>query len=216
MVIDIDKKLDEIRRAPNHVHLSGELVAAICSGIPEWHIFFPLRNMILNRIESYLSNYALQIWGISDIHDVAEKNCYPMSDSIAREILADIDNHQSAEHGITWDTLENAMDTRLNSEDFSAFTDEEMEDLKGSFILFLTTQETFDFEILEKIDLSTVLLKAHLWAGADKGNVEIYCSNEDILYGLDPSENAGMFEAMNESRCLLNVTQKGEVYQWRK
>ena len=61
----------------------------------------------LNRDYKSTDVLAVAIWSIDDVKFQATENMdIELTDAVAEEILNDIDSHQDANLGITWDTIE--------------------------------------------------------------------------------------------------------------
>ena len=67
-----------------------------------------IENLIKRLQEQYNPNdvVAVAIWGVEDVMTVAEDMEINISKEKAEEILDKIDHKQSAELGISWDTIE--------------------------------------------------------------------------------------------------------------
>lgn len=111
-----------------------EIVAALKKGLEEFDI--PEKD-IKGALSELFDRVTIHVWAREDVYRVAWEAGWPISPTMADEILSDVERHVEAEYGITWLTFENAVEefyAELNWEDLDPLEDEEA---SGSFLICL-------------------------------------------------------------------------------
>lgn len=86
-------------------------------------------------LREYWADYAVMTWAIEDVVFQAEHSAWPMSNEQARDILREIEHGASAEYGITWDTLDEAIQSWAEGVDWPTLGDAELAKYSGNFVL---------------------------------------------------------------------------------
>jgi len=95
------------------------------------------RNELENLLETFGSNYAVDVWGVPDVIWQANSEGYPMSEQEARTILERMESKIDNEYGLTWVTLSTTI--QLWWRDFDILTAAENPEtaaaLTGGFVV---------------------------------------------------------------------------------
>ena len=90
---------------------------------------------IAEPLREHWAEFAVHVWHIEDIYFQAENIALPMSRSLAREILRGIEEVLDCENGITWVTIDDAIQREMEKINWSEQSDAEMAAFSGNFVL---------------------------------------------------------------------------------
>jgi len=91
------------------------------------------RQELTDILVEYWQDYAVHIWSIPDIFDVANRNAIPTSIEMARESLRNMESYVDSEYGMTWDSVELAVEKWHSDVSFDEMSDEKLAEYKGRF-----------------------------------------------------------------------------------
>jgi len=99
---------------------------------------YPVSRELLREILSDLfDSVALHVWSREDVVGIAKEHGYPISPDATDEILANIERHIDCELGITWQTVEIAVDDFYSGIDWWELPKEKRQSYQGDFVLQL-------------------------------------------------------------------------------
>lgn len=90
---------------------------------------------IAEPLREHWAEFAVHVWHTEDIFFQAENMALPMSRSLAREILRGIEEVIDCENGITWVTIDDAIQRGTENINWSELSDAEMAAFSGNFVL---------------------------------------------------------------------------------
>lgn len=97
--------------------------------------------IIKDALAELFDSVAIHVWAHPDVYRVAWEAGWPISPTMADEILADVEAHADSEYGITWLTFENAVDEFYAELDWQHLDPLEDEQSMGSFLVCLEPPE---------------------------------------------------------------------------
>ncbi|MBT4309033.1 MAG: hypothetical protein HOD49_01335 [Anaerolineae bacterium] len=97
--------------------------------------------LIRDILNDLFDSVALHVWSREDIIGVAKERGWPISPEATDEILENIERHVDCELGITWLTVEIAVDDFYGSIDWWELPKEKREQYKGDFVMKLEKDE---------------------------------------------------------------------------
>ncbi|MBT7072954.1 MAG: hypothetical protein HN855_07640 [Anaerolineae bacterium] len=92
---------------------------------------------IKGALAALFDSVAIHTWRRADVYGVAWRAGWPISQTMADEILADVEAHADSEYGITWLTFENAVQEFYAELDWDHLDPLEDEQCMGSFLVCL-------------------------------------------------------------------------------
>jgi hypothetical protein len=113
-----------------------EIVEALTKGLKEKDYEIP-NDVIRSVLSELFDSVAIHVWSRSDVYRVAWDAGWPISPTMADEILADVEAHADSEYGITWLTFENAVQEFYAELDWDHLDPLEDEQCMGSFLVCL-------------------------------------------------------------------------------
>lgn len=90
---------------------------------------------IIPPLEGYWAGFAVHIWSVEDVIAQSHVNGWPMCEADALEILQDIERDVDSEHGITWQSLSDALDAWGESVRWAELDAASMRAFIGHFIV---------------------------------------------------------------------------------
>ncbi|MBC8509793.1 MAG: hypothetical protein H8D34_33515 [Chloroflexi bacterium] len=90
---------------------------------------------IAEPLREHWAEFAVHVWHIEDVLFQAENMALPMSRSQAREILKGIEAKIDCENGITWVTIDDAIQRETEKINWAELSDAAMEAFSGNFVL---------------------------------------------------------------------------------
>ena len=93
--------------------------------------------VIKGALAELFDSVAIHVWCREDVYRVAWEAGWPISPTMADEILSDVERHVDAEYGITWLTFDNAVQEFYTELDFEHLDPLEDEVCIGSFLVCL-------------------------------------------------------------------------------
>lgn len=94
-------------------------------------------DVIKEALKELFDSVAIHVWCREDVYRVAWESGWPISPTMADEILSDVERHVDAEYGITWLTFENAVQEFYAELDWDHLDPLEDEQCMGSFLICL-------------------------------------------------------------------------------
>lgn len=91
--------------------------------------------IIKGALAALFDSVAIHTWRRADVYGVAWRAGWPISQTMADEILSDVEAHADPEFGITWLTFENAVDEFYENFEWGKMTIEDQEVCMGSFLI---------------------------------------------------------------------------------
>ena len=74
-------------------------------------------NVIQQILNNLFDSVALHVWSREDVIHVAQRRGWAISPEVTDKVLANIERHVDCELGITWQTIEIAVDNFYNETD---------------------------------------------------------------------------------------------------
>ena len=93
--------------------------------------------IIKGALKELFDSVAIHTWRRADVYGVAWRAGWPISQTMADEILSDVEAHADPEYGITWLTFDNALDDFYAELDWDHLDPLEDEQCIGSFLVCL-------------------------------------------------------------------------------
>jgi hypothetical protein len=93
--------------------------------------------VIKSTLKELFDSVAIHVWCREDVYRVAWEAGWPISPTMADEILSDVERHVDAEYGITWLTFDNAVQEFYAELDWEHLDPLEDEQCMGSFLVCL-------------------------------------------------------------------------------
>ncbi len=93
--------------------------------------------IIKGALAALFDSVAIHVWSRPDVYHVAWEAGWPISPTMADEILADVEAHADSEYGITWLTFQNAVQEFYAELDWEHLDPLEDEQCIGSFLVCL-------------------------------------------------------------------------------
>ena len=90
--------------------------------------------IIKGALAALFDSVAIHVWSRPDVYRVAWEAGWPISPTMADEILADVEAHADSEYGITWLTFENAVEEFYDDFEWGRMTIEDQDVCMGSFL----------------------------------------------------------------------------------
>lgn len=94
-------------------------------------------DVIKSVLSELFDSVAIHVWCREDVYRVAWEAGWPISPTMADEILSDVERHVDAEYGITWLTFDNAVQEFYAELDWEHLDPLEDEQCMGSFLVCL-------------------------------------------------------------------------------
>ena len=113
-----------------------EIVATLTKGLKEKDYEIP-NDVIRSVLSELFDSVAIHVWSRPDVYRVAWEAGWPISPTMADEILADVEAHANSEYGITWLTFENAVAEFYAELDWDHLDPQEDEQCIGFFLVCL-------------------------------------------------------------------------------
>ena len=146
--------------------------------LPEHGYPVPI-SLIRDILNDLFDSVALHVWSREDIIGVAKERGWPIAPEATDEILENIERHVDCELGITWLTVEIAVDDFYGGIDWYELPKEKREQYRGDFILKLEKDE--DLPALETYAFSPAVWQGDYQLLKDKSLQEIFLEAEKIL-----------------------------------
>lgn len=159
---------------------------------------------------------AIHVWCREDVYHVAWEAGWPISPTMADEILSDVERRVDAEYGITWLTFENAVQEFYAELDWDHLDPLEDEQCIGSFLVCLEPLDSpgalENMLHLERASFSEALEEADQLAEKSGQTVACYSIPKEEPPSLDADwlqEYAHQLRKLSpdEFRELSNITQ---------
>ena len=93
--------------------------------------------IIKGALAALFDSVAIHVWSRPDVYRVAWEAGWPISPTMADEILSDVERRVDSEYGITWLTFENAVQEFYAELDWEHLDPLEDEQCMGSFLVCL-------------------------------------------------------------------------------
>ena len=90
---------------------------------------------IAEALREYWSDFAVHVWHTADVIFQADQMALPMSQKAAREILKNVEDKIDCEYGLTWSTIDEAIQKWGDKISWPDLSDEELAMYSGSFVL---------------------------------------------------------------------------------
>lgn len=131
--------------------------------------------VIARLLSDLFDGVAIHVWSRPDVFRVAWEAGWPISQRMADTILSNIESHVDPEYGITWLTLESAVQDFYEKLDWGTVEPEEREQCIGDFLLVRSVPLDENPAVhLENVTLASVLETASKLAAADRATVSVY------------------------------------------
>lgn len=135
-------------------------------------------DVIQSALAALFDSVAIHVWSRPDVYRVAWEIGWPISQTMADEILSDVEQHADAEHGITWLTFENAVQEFYTELDWEHLDPLEDEQCVGSFLVCLEPPDHLgaagSMLHLEQVSLAEALEEAERLAEKSRQRVACY------------------------------------------
>ena len=103
---------------------------------------YPVPAELLQEILNDLfDSVALHVWSREDVIQILKREGWPVSVEAVDEILSIVEGHIDCEFGITWQTLESAIDDFYSSVNWRELSKEKQRQYQGTFLLKLERDE---------------------------------------------------------------------------
>ena len=162
-----------------------EIEAALKKGLKEQGYEIPAE-VITGTLAELFDSVAIHTWRRADVYGVAWRVGWPISPTMAEEILSDVERHVDAEYGITWMTFKNAVDEFYEDFEWGRMTIAEQDACIGSFLICYDSPQVAESMLhLDKVSLSEALDQASNMAAKSGMAVSGYSIPEDTEPSLD-------------------------------
>ncbi len=160
--------------------------------LPEHGYPVPLE-LIRDILNDLFDSVALHVWSREDVISIVNKRGWPISPETTDEILENIERHVDCELGITWLTVEIAVDDFYGGIDWWELPKEKREQYRGNFIMKLEKDENLTPS--ETYSFSTTVWQGDYQLLKDKTLQEVFKEAERIvkesniplrLYSIEP------------------------------
>ncbi len=145
--------------------------------------------IIKGALKELFDSVAIHVWCREDVYRVAWEAGWPISPTMADEILSDVERHVNSEYGITWLTFENAADDFYAELDWDHLDPLEDEQCIGSFLVCLEPPDhpgaTESMLHLERASLAEALEEADQLAENNGQTVACYSIPKEEPPSLD-------------------------------
>ena len=120
--------------------LYGDIQGLLEKQLPE-HGYPVPPELIRDILNDLFDSVALHVWSREDVIGVAKERSWPTSPEATDEILENIERHVDCELGITWLTIEIAVDDFYGGIDWWELPKKKREQYRGNFIMKLEKDE---------------------------------------------------------------------------
>ena len=128
-----------------HEHLIHNMARIVQQRLADKDIRFKTDD-IVESLREYWADYAVHIWHTQDVFFQTDQMALPMSQKAAREILKSIEDKIDCEYGITWDTIDEAIQRWSENINWLDLNDDELAEYSGNFVLsWKATQPYMNF-----------------------------------------------------------------------
>jgi hypothetical protein len=152
------------------------------------------QDAIKEALAELFDSVAIHVWHRGDVYHVAREAGWPISQTMADEILSDVEGHVDPEYGITWLTFNIAVQEFYGNFDWSKQGLDEQRCCIGSFLICLdppdSAQAAETLLYLGRTSLAEALEEAAKMA--EKSRLTITCYS--IPKGEEPSLDAEWLE----------------------
>ena len=172
--------------------------------------------IIKGALAALFDSVAIHVWCREDVYRVAWEAGWPISPTMADEILSDVERRVDAEYGITWLTFENAVQEFYAELDWDHLDPLEDEQCIGSFLVCLEPLDSpgalENMLHLERASFAEALEEADQLAEKSEQTVACYSIPKEEPPSLDADwlqEYAHQLRKLSpdEFRELSNITQ---------
>ena len=156
---------------------------------------------IAEALREYWSDFAAHVWHTEDVFFQTDQMALPMSQKAAREILKNVEDKIDCEYGLTWSTIDEAIQAWSQDICWPDLSDEELARYSGSFILAWRPPRTI--RDIHRVVKSGNLLDAvqHARQSAERNYVDIR------VIATEPLEDNDDPQSVAESGNTLMIIQ---------
>jgi hypothetical protein len=149
--------------------------------------------LIRDILNDFFDSIAIHLWSREDVISIVNKRGWPISPKATDEILENIERHIDCELGITWLTVEIAVDDFYGGIDWRELPKEKREQYRGNFIMKLEKDD--DLTLSEIYTFSPAIWQGDYRLLEDKSLEEVFAEAEKIvkesniplrLYSIEP------------------------------
>ena len=198
-----------------HDYMIDEIAEAIAEAHRKAGRTPPRPHLVKAGLKSYFDARALAVWGVDDVYQVASEQGYPICEKVARDILKEVEDDQSAEDGINWESLEWALSAWINVNNslWNTASPEVLAQYEPASYILRTTPDEITDKFFLFVDVKLDVVRAEVQKFADKG---VTCCARCIPYGEnldldlenDQEDQDMLSEAFADGQIIFFITRE--------